>query len=123
MKQRIESLDNFINEDNEFTNLSVNEGEINYNKDKYALVLCGGSLGDRCGFHLFVGRNMATVLSTSDDKESLVEDKKRRNKQLTPGEKSYYGMSYKVVEITPSVIKMIDYLKAQQDKDKVEEVE
>jgi len=45
------------------------------------------------------------------------------NKQLSPGEKSYYGMSYKVIELTPSKVKEIDYLKDFQEKSDTKEVE
>ncbi|MCK9576033.1 MAG: hypothetical protein WC979_00530 [Candidatus Pacearchaeota archaeon] len=110
MKQRFKSLDEFINES------AVNEGEINLD-NKYALVCMGGSIGrGNISYPVFVGRDQGCIVETGDDKDAMVETKKRRNKTLSPGEKSYYGMSYKVIEITNSVRKTIDSLKAYQAK-------
>ena len=103
---------------------TLNEGEINYKTDKYALVLAGGSLGSgRNSLNCFVGSGMASIIETGNDKDELVETKKRRNKQLSPGEKSYYKMSYKVIELTPAKIKEIDYLKDFQNKSDDTEVD
>ena len=110
-----ETFESFINE---------GYGDINYKTDKYALVLTGGSIGSgRNSLNCFVGRFTATLIETGDDKDKLVETKKRMNKQLSPGEKSYYGMSYKVIELTPSKVKEIDYLKDYQEKSDTKEVE
>lgn len=95
---------------------SLNEGEVNYKSDAYALVLVGGSIGSKGSYPIFVGRAMGSIVETSNDKDALVETKKRMNKQLSPGEKSYYGMSYKVIELTNSARKNIDYLIAFQNK-------
>jgi len=92
----------------------INEGEINYKTDKYALVLVGGSIGSKQSYPLFVSGSMGSIIETSNDKDALVETKKRMNKQLSPGEKSYYRMSYKVVELTSNKIKEIDMLISKQ---------
>ena len=100
-----------LNKSEEF---EINEGEINYKTDKYALVLVGGSIGSKGSFPLFVSGQMGSIVETSNDKEALVEVKKRRNKQLSPGEKTYYRMSYKVIELTSNKIKEIDLLISKQ---------
>ena len=94
----------------------LNEADVNYQTDQFALVLVGGSIGSKGSFPLFVSGQMASIFQTGNDKEELVEKKKRMNKQLSPGEKKYYGMSYKVIELTPSKRKDVDYLIAQQSK-------
>jgi hypothetical protein len=103
---------------------ALNEGDINYKTDKYALVLVGGSLGaGKNSINCYIGGGMASIVETGNDKDALVETKKRRNKQLSPGEKSFYRMSYKVIELTPSKIKEIDYLKDFQNKSDDTEVD
>jgi len=100
---------------NESINEPIFEGEISLS-DQFALVLCGGSIGAKQSFPIFIGNIMGTVIETGNDKDYLIEEKKRRNKQLTPGEKSYYRMSYKVIELTNSKIKLINDLIAAQNK-------
>lgn len=96
---------------------TINEGTDDINlENKFALVCIGGSIGGKAQYPIFVGRDSGSIIMTGDDKEALVETKKRRNSQLTPGEKSYYGMKYKVIEITPSVKKTIAYLQDYQNK-------
>jgi hypothetical protein len=94
----------------------INEADVNYQTDQFALVLVGGSIGSKGSFPLFVSGQMASIFHTGNNKEELVEKKKRMNKQLSPGEKKYYGMAYKVIELTASKRKEVDYLIAQQSK-------
>ena len=106
MKERILSLNDFtLHESN-----LICEDEVNYKEDQYALVFVGGSIGQTNNYPLFAGHLMASIVKTSNDKDELVEEKKRRNKNLSPGEKKYYGMSYKVIELTNSKRKEVDYL-------------
>jgi hypothetical protein len=114
----------------------VNESEINEEEsiilsesskidlnDKYALVLVGGSIGTTFN-NVFVGGQMGTIFKTSNDKDDLVDSKKRMNKQLSPGEKGYYGMSYKVIELTPRVKKTIEDLASKaKENSKVVDIE
>jgi hypothetical protein len=110
MKNRVISLDEYIAES------KVNEGEDIDLNQKYALVCIGGSIGSKNEYPVFVGRDNGSIVETGDDKDTLAETKKRRNSQLTPGEKSYYGMKYKVIEITNSVRKTIAYLQDYKNK-------
>lgn len=110
---QLKSFTEFINESKEFESLL--EGDVNYKSDKYALVLTGGSIGAQKSFPIFVSGMWASITETGNDKDSLVEKKKRMNKILSPGEKKYYGMSYKVIELTPAKIKEVDSLIAKRD--------
>jgi hypothetical protein len=57
---------------------------------------------------------MGSVIETGNDNEALKETAKRMRKQLSPGERKYYGMSYTVIELTPNKIKEIEYLQSKQ---------
>lgn len=111
---KIKSLDEFLNEQKELEILS--EADINYQTDQFALVLCGGSIGSKGMYAVFVGNQYASIIQTGNDKDALVEEKMRRNKKLSPGEKSYYGMSYKVIELTNARRKDIDHITDLQNK-------
>jgi hypothetical protein len=92
----------------------INEGDVNYTSDKYALVFVGGSIGSFNQVPVFVKGRIGSVIETSNDLEDLKATAARRRKQLSPGERKYYGMSYTVIELTPNKIKQIDNLIAQQ---------
>jgi hypothetical protein len=100
---------------NESKSEPIFEGSVNLS-NQFALVLVGGSIGATKTFPIFVGRDMGSIVETGDDKDALVSVKNQRNKTLSPGEKSYYGMSYKVIELTKSKVKQINNLIAFQDK-------
>lgn len=40
-----------------------------------------------------------SIVATDLSREEAMELKRRRNKQLSPGEKSYYGMKYRMVKV------------------------
>jgi len=92
----------------------INEGDVNYTSDKYALVFVGGSIGSFNLVPVFTKGRIGSVIETSNDLEDLKATAARRRKQLSPGERKYYGMSYTVIELTPNKIKQIDNLIAQQ---------
>jgi len=108
------SFDDFINESakDEFL---FESGDINLS-DKFALVFVGGSIGSKPKYPVFVKGSMASIHETGNDKDELKEKATRMRKQLSPGEKKYYGMNYTVIELTSSKIKEVDYLIAQQRK-------
>lgn len=108
--KNIKSFEDFIYES------LINEGDINYKTDQFALVLVGGSIGRKVTYPVFVGHQYASISETGNDKEALVEKKKRMNKLLSPGEKKYYGMSYKVIELTNARRKDVDDAIALQNK-------
>lgn len=92
----------------------INEGDVNYTSDKYALVFVGGSIGSSNPVPVFAKGRLGSVIETSNDLEDLKATAARRRKQLSPGERKYYGMSYTVIELTPNKIKEINYLIAHQ---------
>jgi len=99
----------------------INEGSVDLS-NQFALVLVGGSIGARKTFPIFVSGSMGSIIETGDDKDALVSVKNQRNKTLSPGEKSYYGMSYKVIELTKGKVKQINDLIAFQNKSDDSEV-
>jgi hypothetical protein len=99
----------------------LNEGAVDLSK-QFALVRTGGSIGTRNSFPIFVGRDMGNVIETGDDKDALVAMKSRMNKSLSPGDKKYYGISHKVVELTNGKRKQINDLIALQNKSENEDV-
>ena len=109
-------MNNLITYEDFLFESELNEADVNYQTDQFALVLVGGSIGSKGSFPLFVSGQMASIFQTGNDKEELVEKKKRMNKQLSPGEKKYYGMSYKVIELTASKRKDVEFYIAQQSK-------
>ena len=58
--------------------------------EKWCVILLGGSIGD--------GNRVQTPYESNINKETAQNSAKRRNKQLSPGEKSYYGMKYVAVK-------------------------
>ena len=86
------------------------EGEVNYRQDPYALIRIGGSIGDKAAYPVFAGRDMGSIIETGSDKEALVEKAAHMRKSLSPGERKYYGLNYKVIELTPRKIKEIEML-------------
>jgi hypothetical protein len=122
--ERIKSYTEFINESEsiEFHN-PINEGEVNFRSDKYAIIFLGGSIGQRNSYPIFCKGQMGSVYETGNDKESLKETAARLRKQLSPGEKKYYGMSYTVIEMTPYKIKEIEYLISKQQETANESIE
>jgi hypothetical protein len=99
------------------------EGEVNYRQDPYALISIGGSIGDRAAYPVFSGRDMGSIIETGSDKKALVEKAARMRKRLSPGERKYYGLNYKVIELTPRKIKEIDMLINQRNSAEDTEVE
>lgn len=106
---------------NESKSEPIFEGSVDLSK-QFALVRTGGSIGTRNSFPIFVGRDMGNVIETGDDKDALVAMKSRMNKSLSPGDKKYYGISHKVVELTNGKKKQINDLIALQNKSENEDV-
>ena len=106
---------------NESKTEPIFEGAVDLSK-QFALVRTGGSIGTRNSFPIFVGRDMGNVIETGDDKDALVAMKSRMNKSLSPGDKKYYGISHKVVELTNGKRKQINDLIALQNKSENEDV-
>ena len=65
------------------------ESEEKDSTESYAVILKGGSIGDKNN----------KPIKTFNTPEEAKEFAKRRNQQLSPGEKSYYKMSYNVIKL------------------------
>lgn len=81
---------------------------------KYALVMLGGSIGSKAKHPVYVNGKLGSIIATSDGKEELTEKAKRMRKNLSEGERKYYGMNYTVIELTPSKLKEIEMLSRNQ---------
>ena len=81
---------------------------------KYALVSLGGSIGSKVKHPVYVNSKLGSIIATSDDKEELTQKAKRMRKNLSEGERKYYGMNYTVIELTPAKLKEIEMLSRNQ---------
>jgi hypothetical protein len=115
------TFNEFLNEEARFTLLL--EGEVNLQTDKFALVFVGGSIGQSRQYPIFIGGSIGSIYETGNDKEALKEKAKRMRKNLSPGERKYYGMNYTVIELTPSKIKDVNYLLSKRQETEKEPIE
>lgn len=109
----LKTFERFINESSIFE-LNEKIGDVNYRTDKFALVCLGGSIGGVRSFSIFVQGQMGSIYETGNDRTVLTETAKRMRKQLSPGERKYYGMNYTVIELTPNKIKEIEDLESKK---------
>lgn len=71
---------------------------------QYAKVLIGGSIGERALRSIRDLKNQPINREQIfDSKEEAKESAKRSNKNLSPGEKSYYGLKWVVAEVVDGV--------------------
>ena len=75
---------------------NIGEGE-----EKWGVIQTGGSIGDR---------SSKTPKEAEASKEEAQAKAKRMNKQLSPGEKKYYGIKYKAVQIKEEEGKLNEYI-------------
>lgn len=78
---------------------ALNESEVDLSQE-FAIVRTGGSIGNNSAFPMPVGGEIGTVIQTSNDDLELKDIAKRYRKQLSPGEKKYYGIRYLVIRLT-----------------------
>jgi len=81
-----------IDENNDFKSELKNEFE----GFKYVVVSQGGSIGNNSNY---IPKFNGSVYKVFEDENEAKETAKRLRSRLTPGEKSYYKMSYKVFKI------------------------
>lgn len=77
---------------------------------EFILVLRGGSLGSisNTTTKIWMDGNWCKVVKTGNNLADLKEEKSRRNKNLSPGEKSYYSMKYLLRKITPGILNQLN---------------
>ena len=105
----LKSFEEFLNSEN------VNES-IDLSPGKFAIVRVGGSIGNSSSYPVFISDKIGSITETGDDQEELKETAKRLRNRLSPGEKKYYGMTYRVIKLTPGKIKEIKYLQDFRNK-------
>jgi hypothetical protein len=102
--------------------MSLNES-IDIDNHLYAIGRTGGSIGSPKNNSFTSSGNYFTIVYTGDDKDDLKDRLKRYNKSLTAGEKSYYGIKYKLFEITPALKKQIQQTNSLMNNSNIEEIE
>jgi hypothetical protein len=63
----------------------------------FGVILTGGSIGESSTRN--TTRNSKNMCRTFDDKTEAQQYARRMNKLLSPGEKSYYRLKYKIVTL------------------------
>ena len=66
---------------------------------EYGVFRTGGSIGEKHGVVANLGGEVGILVSTFNDEKDANEYAKRMKKYLSPGERKYYGMSYKVKKL------------------------
>lgn len=70
-------------------------------EEMFDVVMMGGSIGDRgiTSLRQIKGEKVKNPDGLYDTKEKAKDVAKRMNKGLSPGEKKYYGIKYKVATV------------------------
>ena len=67
-------------------------------EEKYGVIQTGGSIGEQNKDDYYhVGSVFGTLVRRDMSKDEATEFAKNRRKRLSPGERSYYGINYRVV--------------------------
>lgn len=64
--------------------------------EMYVIYKEGGSMGDSKHCNAKVGSKHVQVVALNLDRETAMEERKRKNKILSPGEKKFYKIKYSV---------------------------
>lgn len=97
----------------------ANDTDIDLSKP-FAVIAVGGSIGDNKTN--YIPKYRGKVYKTFDDVNDAKTYASRYRKMLSKGEKTYYGMSYKVVKLTPSDINSMQ-TESKLPKNKLTEAE
>jgi hypothetical protein len=66
--------------------------------EKYGVIQTGGTIGEHNkDTYYHVGRVFGTLVKQDMSKDEATEFAKKRRKRLSPAERKYYGISYRVV--------------------------
>ena len=67
-------------------------------EEKYGVIQTGGSIGEQNkDTYYHVGSVFGTLVKRDMSKDEATEFAKTRRKRLSPGERNYYGINYRVV--------------------------
>ncbi len=89
------------------TNELLENDKINYTTDRYALVKLGEITASDNNIPVFIGQSMGVLVETNNDESTLIEKSKRLINELNTSQKLSPGVSYKVIELTPTKISEI----------------
>lgn len=70
---------------------------------EYGVFRTGGSIGEKPGVVANLGGEVGILVSTFNDEKDAKEYAKRMKGYLSPGERKYYGMSYKVKKLDDKI--------------------
>ena len=65
--------------------------------ERYCVIQVGGSVGEQSKFNYILGNQTCRISRDNMTADEAKEYAKRMRKFLTPGERKYYGISYKAV--------------------------
>jgi hypothetical protein len=69
--------------------------------EKYGVIQTGGTIGEHNkDTYYHVGRVFGTLVKQDMSKDEATEFAKKRRKRLSPAERKYYGISYRVVPMS-----------------------
>ena len=69
--------------------------------EKYGVIQTGGAIGERNkDTYYHVGSVFGTLVKQDVSKDEATEFAKNRRKRLSPGERKYYGINYRVVPMS-----------------------
>jgi hypothetical protein len=69
--------------------------------EKYGVIQTGGTIGEQTKDTYYqVGRVFGTLVKQDMSKDEATEFAKNRRKHLSPTERKYYGMGYRVVPMS-----------------------
>ena len=98
----MKNIKNFINEnyivenENDVTSEDAKR-ELLPDDERYCVIQVGGSIGEQSSFKYRLGSQACRITRDNMTAEEAKEYAKRMRKFLTPGERKYYGISYKAV--------------------------
>lgn len=109
--EKLNEINSSVLETNKRKRINEKSGDIDLSND-FALIQTGGSIGSSKGSYYIPAYsalpNGGTIVKTGNDKDDLKDEAKRRRKILSKTDKKYYGLGYKVVEISKSLKKSLE---------------
>ena len=93
----MKDIKNFLFESENDVNANDADRELLPDDERYCVVQTGGSIGEQSSFKYRLGGQACRITRDNMTAEEAKEYAKRMRKFLTPGERKYYGITYKSV--------------------------
>lgn len=93
----MKDIKNFIIESENDVTSEDAKRELLPDDERYCVIQVGGSIGEQSKFNYLLGNQPCRISRDNMTAEEAKENAKRMRKFLTPGERKYYGISYKAV--------------------------